>query len=212
MAARRVEAGFAADVVLVSSASRTAAAQMRQDLSARLKRTSSQPLARSAASAAFSIVRAWAVANGEPPPVLVSGPEQDAVLAELIEGHLAGEGAAPQWPADIPVESLRLTGFRAELRDLLMRAAEYGLTPEELTELGQRYEYQTWIAGGMVYGEYLDVTAQRWATPDSGQRFDAAGIVDSAANLLALWHSEYGDNPHGELPPPPRWETVIVDD
>ena len=212
MAVGRILSGIPAEKVLVISASRTAAARMRQDLSTQLRSTASQPLARSAASTAFSIVRAWAVANGEPPPVLVSGPEQDAVLAELLEGHLAGEGVAPNWPETLPVESLRLTGFRAELRDLLMRAAEYGLSPEELTELGQRYEYQPWIAGGMVYGEYLDVTAQRWATPDSGQRFDAAGIVDSAANLLALWHSEYGDNPHGELPPPPRWETVIVDD
>src|SRR5690625_7640123 len=139
MAARRVEAGFAADVVLVSSASRTAAAQMRQDLSARLKRTSSQPPARSAASTAFAIVRAWAVANNEPPPVLVSGPEQDAVLAELIEGHLAGEGVQPQWPDTIPEASLPLKGFRAELRDLLMRAAEHGLSPSQLKRLGKTY-------------------------------------------------------------------------
>ncbi len=212
MAARRVEAGFAADDVLVISASRTAAAQMRQDLSARLKRTSSQPPARSAASTAFAIVRAWAVANNEPPPVLVSGPEQDAVLAELIEGHLAGEGVRPPWPDSLPTQSLRLTGFRAELRDLLMRAAEYGLAPEELIALGERHSYQPWIAGGMVYSEYLNVTSQRWSTPDAGQRFDAAGIVDSATNLLAMWEEDYAQDPTGPLPPPPRWKTVIVDD
>lgn len=211
-AVRRVEGGIPADEVLVISASRVGAARMRQDLAARLSRTASQPLARSGAATAFAIVRAWAVANSQPPPVLVSGPEQDAVLAELIEGHLAGEGAAPQWPDTLPVESLRLTGFRAELRDLLMRAAEYGLSPEELVELGRANDYQPWIAGGMVYGEYLNVTAQRWSTPDSGQRFDAAGIMDSAANLLELWHREYSENPHGELPAPPHWRVVIVDD
>src|SRR5690625_4332969 len=212
MAIRRVEAGIRADEVLVVSASRTAAARMRQELASRLSRTASQPLARSGAAAAFAIVRAWAVANSQQPPVLVSGPEQDAVLGELIEGHLQGEGVVPPWPKTLPIESLRLTGFRSELRDLLMRAAEYGLSPEELIELGERHQYQPWIAGGMVYGEYLNVTAQRWATADSGQRFDAARIVDSAANLLALWHSESGDNPHGQLPPPPRRATVIVDD
>lgn len=212
LAVRRVENGIAADKVLVVSASRAAAARMRLDLAARLQRTASQPLARSAAATAFAIVRAWAVANHEPPPVLVSGPEQDAVLAELIEGHLAGEGAQPQWPETIPVESLRLTGFRAELRDLLMRAAEYGLSPDELTALGHRYSYQPWIAGGTVYDEYLNVTAQRWATPDAGQRFDAAGIVDSAANILANWHEDYAADPHASLPAPPKWQTVIVDD
>src|SRR5690625_1329852 len=211
MAIRRVEAGIRADEVLVVSASRTAAARMRQELASRLSRTASQPLARSGAAAAFAIVRAWAVANSQQPPVLVSGPEQDAVLGELIEGHLQGEGVVPPWPKTLPIESLRLTGFRSELRDLLMRAAEYGLSPEELIELGERHQYQPWIAGGMVYGEYLNVTAQRWATADSGQRFDAAGIVDSAANVLAMWHEDHARDPN-DLPAPPHWQTVIVDD
>lgn len=152
------------------------------------------------------------MAIGEPPPVLVSGPEQDAVLAELIEGHLAGEGARIHWPEQLPRESLRLAGFRAELRDLLMRAAEYGLSPEELSELGEKYDFSPWVAGGIIYGEYLDVTAQRWATVESGQRFDAAGIVDSASKIMALWHEEYRADPHGDLPAPPSWKTVIVDD
>ncbi|HLS04001.1 MAG TPA: PD-(D/E)XK nuclease family protein [Actinomycetales bacterium] len=212
MAQRRVSGGLNADDILVISASRRAAARMRENLARRLETTSSQPLARSAAALAFSIVRAWALANEEPPPVLVSGPEQDTILEQLLAGHRAGEGAPPAWPDSLPDEALALTGFRAELRDLLMRAAEYGLSPEELSALGREHSYQPWIAGGQIYGEYLDVTAQRWSTPDAGTRFDVAGIVDSAANLLAGWHVAFAEQAPGAIAPPPRWKTVIVDD
>lgn len=211
-AVHRIENGQQPDDVLVMTASRAASARLRHALSDHLQRTSSSPLVRSVASTAFAIVRAHAVANQEPPPVLVSGPEQDAVLVELIEGHLAGEGVQPQWPDTIPEESLPLKGFRAELRDLLMRAAEHGLSPSQLKELGKTYAMPAWVAGADVYGEYLDVTAQRWATPDAGERFDAAGIVDSAAHLLGQWEEAFTHDPRGALPEPPRWKTVIVDD
>src|SRR5690625_4109666 len=138
-AVHRIENGQQPDDVLVMTASRAASARLRHALSDHLQRTSSSPLVRSVASTAFAIVRAHAVANQEPPPVLVSGPEQDAVLVELIEGHLAGEGVQPQWPDTIPEESLPLKGFRAELRDLLMRAAEHGLSPSQLKKLGKTY-------------------------------------------------------------------------
>lgn len=211
-AIHRIENGQQPDDVLVMTASRVASARLRHALSDSLQRTSASPLVRSVASTAFAIVRAHAVAIQEPPPVLVSGPEQDAVLVELIDGHLAGEGVKPQWPDAIPEESLPLKGFRAELRDLLMRAAEHGLSPAQLKELGKTYGMPAWIAGADVYGEYLDVTAQRWATPDAGRRFDAAGIVDSAAHLLKQWEEVFTHDPRGALPKPPRWKTVIVDD
>src|SRR5690625_7291853 len=119
MAVGRILSGIPAEKVLVISASRTAAARMRQDLSTQLRSTASQPLARSAASTAFSIVRAWAVANGEPPPVPVSGPAQDAALAALLAGHLAAEGRAPSWPEAPAVATVALTSSGGGLRGLL---------------------------------------------------------------------------------------------
>ena len=45
-----------------------------------------------------------------PSPRLISGPEQDTVLRELVEGHLAGEGAVPAGREQMR-PALRLSGF-----------------------------------------------------------------------------------------------------
>ena len=62
-----VEAGCRPEDVLVLAASRRAAADLRDRLSARLRRTSGRPLVQTAAAAAFSVLRARAALLGEPP-------------------------------------------------------------------------------------------------------------------------------------------------
>ncbi|MCB7136627.1 UrvD/REP family ATP-dependent DNA helicase [Cellulosimicrobium marinum] len=192
--------------VLLLAASRRAAAAARDRLSARARRTVGAPMVRTAASAAFAVLRERAAALGEPAPTLVSGPEQDLVLAELLEGHAAEGGARLELPPGLPAEVLGLRGLRQELRDLLMRAAERGLTPGDLEDLGRRHERPEWLLGAALYGEYLDVTALRGSTPDAGARLDPAVVVDEAAEALLAWTDEV---PHV---PRPGWDLVVVDD
>lgn len=202
--------GVAPERVLLLAASRRAAAALRDRLSDRARRTVGAPLVRTAASAAFAVLRERAAALGEPVPTLISGPEQDLVLAELLEGHLDGGlahlGTPLALPAGLPEEALGLRGLRQELRDLLMRAAERGLTPADLAALGERYERPEWSLGAQLYAEYLDVTALRTGTPDSGSRFDPAIVVDEAAEALLAWDDEVPDAAR------PRWDLVVVDD
>lgn len=202
--------GVAPERVLLLAASRRAAASLRDRLSDRARRTVGAPLVRTAASAAFAVLRERAAALGEPVPTLISGPEQDLVLAELLEGHLDGGlahlGTPLALPAGLPEEALGLRGLRQELRDLLMRAAERGLTPADLAALGERYERPEWSLGAQLYAEYLDVTALRAGTPDSGSRFDPAIVVDEAAEALLAWDDEVPDAAR------PRWDLVVVDD
>ena len=198
--------GVAPERVLLLASSRRAASSLRDRLSARARRTVGAPLVRTAASAAFAVLRERAAALGEPPPTLISGPEQDLVLAELLEGHLEGEGAPLALPPGLPEEVLGLRGLRQELRDLLMRAAERGLTPADLADLGRRYERPEWALGAQLFAEYLDVTALRAGTPDAGSRFDPAVVVDEAAEALLAWDDEVPDAPR------PRWDLVVVDD
>ena len=195
-----------ADDVLFLTPTRRSAARLRDELSANLMRTTRQPAVRTASSAAFSVLRARAALLGEPPPTLISGPEQDLVLAELLAGHAAGEGAGVRWPESVPAEATGLRAFRDELRDLLMRAAERGLGPTDLARLGREHGRPEWEAAAEVYAEYLDVTRLRTATPDAGARFDPAVIIDEAAEALQAWE--------GEVPgaPRPRWRLVVVDD
>ena len=205
--ARATESGgLAPDEVLVLAATRRAAADLRDRLSARLRRTAGQPMARTAASAAFAVLRTRAARLGEPPPTLISGPEQDLLLAELLAGHTAGDGVPPAWPATVAPAVLGLRAFRDELRDLLMRAAERGLTPADLAGLGERAGRPEWVAAAQVYHEYLDVTLLRQSTPDVGARFDPAVVVDEAAAALAAWADELPGIAR------PRWRLVVVDD
>ncbi|MCK9792379.1 PD-(D/E)XK nuclease family protein [Isoptericola sp. 4D.3] len=192
--------------VLVLAASRRSAARLRDQVTARAGRTVGAPMVRTAASAAFAVLRTRAAAHGEPAPTLVSGPEQDLVLAELLEGHLSGEGTDLGLPSGLPAESLGLRGLRQELRDLLMRAAERGLGPVDLDALGRRHDRPEWVLAAQLYEEYLDVTTLRLGTPDSGARYDPAGVIDEAAHALAGWEDELPGVPR------PTWDLVVVDD
>ncbi|ACZ29817.1 UvrD/REP helicase [Xylanimonas cellulosilytica DSM 15894] len=192
--------------VLVLGSSRRLAARLRDQVAAASGRTLGAPLVRTASSAAFAVLRTRAAALGEPTPTLVSGPEQDLVLAELLAGHLEGEGAPLLLPDGLPSEALGLRGLRQELRDLLMRAAERGIRPDELAQLGRTHARPEWSMAAQLYEEYLDVTALRLGTPDSGARFDPAVVVDEAAQSLAAWEEELPGVPR------PSWDLVVVDD
>jgi superfamily I DNA/RNA helicase/RecB family exonuclease len=203
VAARVHRDGLDPSSVLVLAPTRVAAAALRQRVSARLAGLGpvavGEPLARTPASYAFGLIRRSAVRAGDPSPRLISGPEQDAVLRDLLEGHVEGEGTPPRWPSAVR-PALALSGLRAELRELLMRAMERGLGPDGLVGLARRHGRPEWEAAATLLGEYLDVTALR-----SPSAFDPAGIVDEAVSLLredrALLAAERE-----------RWRVVAVDD
>ncbi|HWS58996.1 MAG TPA: ATP-dependent helicase, partial [Actinotalea sp.] len=199
------DAASGSDVLLLTP-TRRSAARLRDELSARLRRTAGPPVVRTAASLAFSILRARAVLLGEPAPTLISGPEQDLVLADLLAGHLVGEGTAVTWPPGVPAGAPGLRAFRDELRDLLMRAAERGLRPADLARLADRHGRAEWLAAAAVYEEYLDVTRLRSGTPDAGARYDPAVVLDEATEALLAWQDEVPGAPR------PRWRAVVVDD
>lgn len=200
-----VEAGLPAGRVLVLASSRRAAADLRDRVAARLP-TLDRPAVRTAAALAWSVLRLRATNLAQPAPLLVSGAEQDRVLAELLAGHRLGEGAAPAWPPSVPAQAQTLRAFRDELRDLLMRAAERGLDQAALAELGRRHDRPEWVAAAAVYAEYLDVLVLGSQTPDAGARLDPAVVVDEAVDALLGWEA---DLPGLERP---TWSLVVVDD
>ncbi|WP_081680876.1 ATP-dependent DNA helicase [Cellulomonas sp. URHD0024] len=201
-----VDAGTDPHDVLVIASSRRSAADLRDRLSARLRATSGRPLVQTAAAAAFSVLRARAALLGEPPPTLVSGAEQDLMLGELLAGHAAGDGVPIAWPAEVRPDVLRLRPFRDELRDLLMRAAERGVRPADLADLGRVHSRPAWVSAAHLYEEYLDIVELRTGTPDLGARLDPAIVVDEAAQALVTWEDEVAGAVR------PRWSLVVVDD
>ena len=199
-----VRAGTPADRVVVLSPRRRSAGELRERLSGLLGLVTRGPLVRTPTSLAFGVLRSAAIAAGDPPPVLISGPEQDVLLRELIEGHLAGDGVPLELPPEVPREALPLRAFRDELRDLLMRCAERGIGPEELERLAVEHERPAWRLAARLYAEYLDVVTLGESTPDRGERLDPGVLVERAAFALATWDQAPSARP--------GWDLVVVDD
>lgn len=196
---------MAPERVLLIAPTRKAAAALRDQVTLAMNRPTGTPVVRTAASTGFAILAAQARALQQPPPVLLTGAEQDVVLRTLLDGHRRGDGAAVTWDGIVPAEATALAGFREELRNLLMRAAETGLTPEELSHLGAREQRPAWQAAARVYREYLDVVQLTSLPDDQGERFDPARVVADAADAINDWEVVSRGSA-------PQWDLVIIDD
>ena len=175
--------GLRADACLMVTSSRSAAARLRQHVTARLDGTSTESLARTWQAFGFGVLRAEAALRGRPAPRLLNGPEQDVILRDLLAGHASGEVPGPTWPDGLS-EALSTRGFRNELRDLLMRTVEHGLGPDDLARLGIERERPEWVAAAHVLREYDQVTS--FSRHGS---YDPAWVLTAAAELLEDDHS-----------------------
>ncbi|SEC52827.1 Superfamily I DNA or RNA helicase [Paramicrobacterium humi] len=158
LAERISNRGYATREVLAIVPSRLGATKLRDRLALRVGVPTDGPLARTANSVAFHIVQqAAAVRSGEPPRLL-TGAEQDRVIAELLEGHLE-DGSGPNWPDTLGPDVRELQGFRTEFRELMMRCVESGVSTATLRRLGDEHDRPEWRAAAALideYGEVLD--------------------------------------------------------
>ena len=176
----RVARGADPESLLLLTFSRRAATELRERITARLARTTREPLARTFHSYAFGLLRAQAVARGQRGPRLLTGPEQDLVVRELLGGHV--ELGTGRWPD--PLQPALLTrGFAQELRDLLLRAVERGVGPARLADWGRDRGRDDWVAAAHFFDEYLDVTAL--AAADGPESYDPAELIRAALDALA---------------------------
>lgn len=168
--------------LLVLTPSRVSATRFREALSAQITAAVSTAPVRAWQAYAFDLLRR-AQAQGylrgvEHAPRLLSGPDQDVMLKELLEGHKAGQGSGLIWPADLR-EALDTRGFRHEIRDFFDRIAEYDLTADLVYELGERLERPEWKALAQLYTEYRQVRALR-----APHAFDPAALIHEATRAL----------------------------
>ncbi|WP_374629219.1 ATP-dependent helicase [Frankia sp. AgPm24] len=155
--AARVAAGADPQSILVLTFSRRAAGELRERITARLGAAGGG--GRGPGAWTF---HAWCLAvlraHDRPAPHggfrLLSGPEQDSRLRELIDG--TREDGYPRWPESL-AQALGTRGFTEEVRALLARAREVGLEPEQLAQLAGRTARPEWSALAEFYEIYLDV-------------------------------------------------------
>ncbi|WP_109528596.1 MULTISPECIES: ATP-dependent helicase [Nocardia] len=201
LAADRIAAGADPESVLVLTHSKQAASVVRDAVTRRLAGpdgaeggvpgATREPLVRTLHSYAFSVLRRHALAHGNPPPRLLTGAEQDAVLREMLRGDLTdmAAGATGLWPERLR-PALGLAGFAEQLRDLMLRATERGLGPEDVVRLGREHDRPEWVAAGRFAMRYEQSMLLRWsvgveAPEATAPALDAAELVGAALDALA---------------------------
>ncbi|MGY2076772.1 ATP-dependent helicase [Blastococcus sp. SYSU DS0828] len=176
--ATRIDAGVDPEQILVLTFSRKAAAELRTRITSRVARTIREPLARTFHSYAYGVLRRAAVLRGDPPPRLLTSAEQDAVVAELLRGDAEGEGTV-RWPDDL-APALGTEGFRAELRELLLRATERGVDAERLAAWGRETGREHWVHAAAFQQQYENVSDFWVASRGDASGYDPAELVRQA--------------------------------
>ncbi|QNE75086.1 AAA family ATPase [Streptomyces finlayi] len=167
--AAKVSGGTDPARILVLTFSRKAAVELRDRMAARLG-AARGPQATTFHSYCYALVRAHQDADLFADPLrLLSGPEQDVTVRELLAGQvdLERQGHAHvRWPDELRA-CLTTRGFADEVRAVLARSRELGLGPDALGAFARRTGRPDWSAAAGFLAEYLDV-------------LDAQGVLDYA--------------------------------
>lgn len=180
--------------VLVLTPSRQAATALRDRIGVRVRQATPGALARSLGSFAFQIVRGAMVREGEDPPALLTGADQDRIIAEMLAGD--AEDGLIEWPATLGPAVRSSKAFRSELRAFLAECTELGVGPELLRSSGD----DAWRAVGEFLADYRRVLDGMRAA-----HRDAADLVAEATAVLRSADS-------AALGPLSQLRVVLIDD
>ena len=173
----RIQEGQNPDSILLLTYGRERASELRDAIALRTTKTMFEPLARTFHSLAFSILKMKA--KGDPDPILLSGPEQESYIRELLKGDI--EDGFKEWPEDLH-KALTTNGFARELRDLILRASERGIDADELAALGKQEGEKYWEAAAAFWKRYTNSMIMReFSAQDAKLRIDPSELVSRAS-------------------------------
>ncbi len=197
----RIQEGQNPDSILLLTFGRERASELRDAIALRTTKTMFEPLARTFHSLAFSIIKMKA--KDDPEPILLSGPEQESYIKELLQGDIAD--GYKEWPEDLHA-ALTTNGFARELRDLILRTSERGIGPDDLEKLGASEGEKYWSAAAKFWKRYLKSMVMREiSATDAKMRIDPSELVSRAA--LHLYN-----NPDVLTNLRARFTTIMVDE
>ncbi|MEU9186375.1 ATP-dependent DNA helicase [Streptomyces sp. NPDC048484] len=157
--AARIARGADPERVLVLTFSRKAAVELRDRMALRMG-AARAPRATTFHSFCYALVRAHQDSDLFVEPMrLLSGPEQDVAVRELLAGQPGLERlglAHVRWPDELRA-CLTTRGFADEVRAVLARSRELGLGPDALRTFARRIGRPDWLAASAFLAEYLDV-------------------------------------------------------
>ena len=168
--------------LLILAPTRTAATRMRDTIAASSDRSLSVAPTRAWAAYAFDLLKRaqtrGLLSGVEGNLKLLSGPEQDVIIGELLANHAQGIAPGPTWP-DVLRDALPTRGFRHEIRDFFDRMAEYDLTADDVHRLATEHNQPAWHALAQLHTEYRAVRALR-----AKNAYDPAVLINDACRLL----------------------------
>ncbi|MFE0416786.1 UvrD-helicase domain-containing protein [Streptomyces tendae] len=157
--AQRIAGGGDPERILVLTFSRKAAVELRDRMALRIG-AARAPRATTFHSFGYALVRAHQDSDLFVEPLrLLSGPEQDVTVRELLAGQVDLERlglAHVRWPDELRA-CLTTRGFADEVRAVLARSRELGLGPDALGAFARRIGRPDWRAAALFLAEYLDV-------------------------------------------------------
>jgi superfamily I DNA/RNA helicase len=189
----RVErGGLSPDEILVLTFSRKAADEIRGRIARRLDRTTSTSPTMTFHSFCYALLRReQSEADYGTPIRLLSAPEQDSAIAEMLVG------ADPQaWPSALR-PALHTRGMAGELQRLMSTARAQGMDALDLETLGGAVARDDWQAAGRFFDEYTSVAALQ-------NTIDYTDLVFQAVRLL--------DDPDCRRRWRDRFKLVVVDE
>jgi superfamily I DNA/RNA helicase/RecB family exonuclease len=205
----RIAAGQDPDSILLITYGRERASELRDAIALRTTVTMHEPLARTFHSLAYSILKMDSGDNYHE-PILLSGPEQENFIQQLLEGDVID--GYRKWPTDLhdgddkKGNPLLTQGFIRELRDLIMRANERGITPEELVVRGEKVGEKYWAPAADFWQRYKEVMAIREDTAgDAKMRIDPSELIN-----VAIAYLQKNEKLRAQLQA--RFATIMVDE
>ncbi|WP_078878434.1 MULTISPECIES: ATP-dependent DNA helicase [unclassified Streptomyces] len=157
--AARIARGGDPERILVLTFSRRAAVELRDRMALRTG-AARAPRATTFHSLCYALIRAHQDSDLFVEPLrLLSGPEQDVTVRELLAGQVDLERlglAHVRWPDELRA-CLTTRGFADEVRAVLARSRELGLGPDALDAFARRIGRPDWRAASAFLAEYLDV-------------------------------------------------------
>jgi superfamily I DNA/RNA helicase/RecB family exonuclease len=164
--------GYRPEEILVLTFSRKAAEELRARIARRLTRTSAAAPAMTFHSFCYGLVREFADPESYGRPVqLLTAPEQDATIAELVGGT-----GADQWPGALQ-PALRTRGFARELQVIMAKARSLGMDADDLLAAAEAAGRPDWEAAGRFFGQYVGASALANTIDYADLVFQALGIA-----------------------------------
>ncbi len=181
---------------LVLTFGRRAASQLRNGVARTMNRTVSPPWVTTVHAFCLWLLRR-AAAPGSAEPRLLTAPEQEFRVRELLAGR--GVGA---WPSEIH-QAVGTRAFARQVRAAIARVRQLGMDPDDVVAAGTAAGREEWVSVGRFFAEYLDILDHEGSL-DYAELVHRARIVLTDEQLAASVRGEISRvivDEYGELDP-----------